>query len=67
MKLPLLAAALACVSFAAVADEAHVRKGVEARLGKFEKIANAPMAGMWEVPVDGQFFYTDGKALLRLG
>ena len=41
MKLPLLAAALACVSLAAVADEADVKKAVEAKLGKVEKIAKA--------------------------
>ena len=61
MKLPLLAAALACVSFAAVADEADVRKALESRLGKVEKIVKAPMAGMWEVTVDGQIFYADDK------
>ena len=62
MKLPLLAAALACVSFGAAADEADVRKAVEARLGKVEKIVRAPMAGIWEVTVDGQIFYADDKA-----
>lgn len=61
MKLPLLAAALACVSFAAVADEADVRKALESRLGKVEKIVKAPMAGIWEVTVDGQIFYADDK------
>ena len=61
MKLPLLAAALACLSFAAVADEADVKKAVEARLGKVERIIKAPMAGMWEVTVDGQIFYADDK------
>ena len=61
MKLPLFAAALACVSFVAVADEADVKKAVEARLGKVEKIVKAPMAGMWEVTVDGQIFYSDDK------
>lgn len=62
MKLPLLAATLACVSLAAFADEADVRKAVEAKLGKVEKIARAPMAGIWEVTVDGQIFYADDKA-----
>ena len=61
MKLPLLAAALACVSLAAVADEADIRKAVETKLGKVEKIAKAPMAGIWEVTVDGQVFYSDDK------
>lgn len=63
MKNPFLfATTLACLSFAAVADEADVRKNVEARLGKVEKIVKAPMAGMWEVTVDGQIFYADDKA-----
>jgi len=62
MKLAMLAAALACVSLAAVADEADVKKAVEAKLGKVEKIAKAPMASMWEVTVDGQIFYADDKA-----
>ena len=61
MKLPLLAAAIACVSLAAVADEADVKKAVEAKLGKVEKIAKAPMTGIWEVTVDGQIFYADDK------
>ena len=61
MKLPLLAAALACVSLVAVADEADVKKAVEAKLGKVERIVRAPMAGIWEVTVDGQIFYSDDK------
>ncbi|MBK7768863.1 MAG: DsbC family protein [Sulfuritalea sp.] len=66
MKLPLLAAALACVSFAAVADEADVRRALEARLGKVEKIVKAPIAGMWEVTVDGQILYADDKGTFVL-
>lgn len=62
MKLPLLAATLACFSLAVMADEADVRKAAESRLGKVEKITKAPMAGMWEVLVDGQVFYIDDKA-----
>jgi thiol:disulfide interchange protein DsbC len=62
MKLPLFAAALACVSLVAHADEAEVRKAVESKLGKVEKIAKAPMAGIWEVTVDSQIFYVDDKA-----
>jgi thiol:disulfide interchange protein DsbC len=62
MKLPLLAAALACVSFAAVADEADVRKAVESKLGKIEKIVKAPMTGIWEVTVNSQILYADDKA-----
>lgn len=62
MKPRLLAAALACLSLAAVADEADVKKAVEARLGKVERITKAPMSGLWEVSVDGQIFYADDKA-----
>ena len=54
MKLPLLAATLACVSLAAVADEADVKKAVEAKLGKVEKIAKAPMAGIWRLRSTGR-------------
>ena len=61
MKLSLLAATLACVSLAALADEAEVKKAVEAKLGKIEKIVKAPMPGIWEVTVDGQIFYADDK------
>ena len=61
MKLPLLAAALACVSLAALADEADVKKAVEAKLGKVEKLVKSPVAGLWEVTVDGQIFYSDDK------
>jgi protein-disulfide isomerase len=61
MKSSLLAAALACISFAALADEAEVRKAVESKLGKVEKIVKAPMAGIWEVTVDSQIFYSDDK------
>jgi thiol:disulfide interchange protein DsbC len=62
MKLPLIAAALACLSFVAAADEADIRKAVEAKLGKVEKLVRTPMAGIWEVTVDGQIFYADDKA-----
>lgn len=61
MKLPLLAATLACVSLVALADEAEVKKAVEARVGKVENIVKAPMPGIWEVTVDGQIFYSDDK------
>lgn len=62
MKLPLIAAVLASVSLAAVADQAEVKKAVEARLGRVESIVAAPMAGMWEVNVNDQIFYVDDKA-----
>ncbi|MCK9387679.1 MAG: DsbC family protein [Sulfuritalea sp.] len=62
MKLPVLAAVLACVPLAAIADEADVRKAVETKLGRIEKMARAPMAGMWEITVNSQIFYIDDKA-----
>ena len=61
MKLSLLAATLACISFAALADEAEVRKAVESKVGKVEKIVKTPIAGVWEVTVDSQIFYSDDK------
>ena len=61
MKSSLLAATLACISFAALADEAEVRKAVESKVGKVEKIVKAPIAGVWEVTVDSQIFYSDDK------
>jgi thiol:disulfide interchange protein DsbC len=61
MKLPLLAAAVACVSFAAVANEADVKKAVEDKLGKAEKVVRTPIPGIWEVTVDSQIFYADDK------
>jgi thiol:disulfide interchange protein DsbC len=61
MKSSLLAATLACISFAALADEAEVRKAVESKVGKVEKIVKTPIAGVWEVTVDSQIFYSDDK------
>lgn len=66
MKLRLFAAALACLSLAAAAEEADVKKAVEARLGKVERIVKAPMAGLWEVTVDGQILYSDDKGTFVL-
>jgi thiol:disulfide interchange protein DsbC len=62
MKLPVLAAALACLPLVAFADEADIRKAVEPKLGKVDKIVKAPIAGIWEVTVSSQIFYTDDKA-----
>lgn len=62
MKLPLLvAAALAGMSVPAQADEAEVRKALENKLSKIEKVTKAPIAGLWEVVADGQVFYVDDK------
>ena len=58
--LPLVLAA--SVSSLAVADEADVRKGMEARLGtKVESVTKAGFLGLYEVYADGNIFYTDDK------
>ena len=62
MKKLLIAAVLAGISLTSLADEADVRKMMEAKLGKVEKISKAPIAGLWEVIVDGQVFYSDNTA-----
>lgn len=56
-----LALALSVSSFAN-ADEADVRKGMEARLGtKVESVTKAGFLGLYEVYADGNIFYTDDK------
>lgn len=46
----------------ALADEADVRKGMEARLGtKVESVTKAGFLGLYEVYADGNIFYTDDK------
>jgi thiol:disulfide interchange protein DsbC len=56
----LLAALLACG--AALADEASVRKLVEAKLGnKVQSVAKTPYGGLYEVYVDKSLHYTDEK------
>ena len=50
------------VSSFAFADEADVRKGMEARLGtKVESVTKAGFLGLYEVYADGNIFYTDDK------
>lgn len=66
MKLPLLAAVLACFSLAANADEAEIRKAFESRLGKIEKIAKSPIPGLWEIVTEGQVLYVDDKGTYLL-
>lgn len=60
-KIIVLAALLAGVSVSAVAGEAEVKRAVELAVGKVEKISKSPIAGVWEVAVDGQIFYADDK------
>lgn len=56
-----LALVLSLSSFA-IADEADVRKGMEARLGtKVESVTKAGFLGLYEVYADGNIFYTDDK------
>ena len=46
----------------AMADEADIRKGVEAKLGtKVESVTKAGYMGLYEVYADGNIFYTDEK------
>ena len=59
-KFVLLAALLACG--AALADEASVRKLVEAKLGnKVQSVTKTPYGGLYEVYVDKNLHYTDEK------
>lgn len=56
-----LALVLSVSSFA-IADEADVRKGMEARLGtKVESVTKSGFLGLYEVYADGNIFYTDDK------
>lgn len=59
----LFAAALAATVLAAHAGEAEVRKAVESRIGKIEKLGKAPVSGLWEVVVEGQVLYADDSGL----
>lgn len=62
MKKFVFAACLAGLAAFAQAGEDDVRKALEARVGKVEKLHKAPMPGLWEASVDGQIFYVDDKA-----
>lgn len=63
---PLLAAALALLSLSASAQEATIRKNIAERvpqLQKIDEISKTPMAGLYEVRVNGtELFYTDAEA-----
>lgn len=50
----------------AQADEAAVRKLLEGKAAKIEKVVKSPVAGLWEVSADNQVFYVDdaGKYLV---
>lgn len=53
----------ATVSLSAFADEASVKKAIEAKLGgnKVTSVTKTPYLGLYEVYADGQIFYTDEK------
>lgn len=56
-----LTLAMACASFA-MADEAEIRKAMEAKLGtKVDSVAKSGYLGLYEVYADGAIFYTDEK------
>ena len=60
----LLALALsASVSLSAIADEASIKKAIEAKLGgsKVTSVTKTSYLGLYEVYADGQIFYTDEK------
>ena len=60
-KLLPLACGLLC-AVAVMADEAEIRKGMEARLGtRVESVSKAGYLGLYEVYADGTIFYTDEK------
>ncbi|HLO62544.1 MAG TPA: DsbC family protein [Azonexus sp.] len=60
-KMLSLTLAMACASFA-IADEADIRKAMEAKLGtKVESVAKSGYLGLYEVYADGTIFYTDDK------
>jgi thiol:disulfide interchange protein DsbC len=55
----LLVAALLPWAGAARADEAAIRAALEPRLGKIDRVAKSPVAGIWEVLTGPQVQYTD--------
>lgn len=60
----LLAATLALASFSALAQDALIRKNLAARipqLQNIDEISKTPMAGLFEVRVGNDVFYTDAK------
>lgn len=60
-KMLSLTLAVACASFA-MADEADIRKAMEAKLGtKVEGVTKSGYLGLYEVYADGTIFYTDEK------
>lgn len=62
-KLNLIVLALAATfATTAIADEASVKKGIEAKLnGRVDSVTKTPYPGLYEVYADGQIIYTDEK------
>jgi thiol:disulfide interchange protein DsbC len=61
-KKTLIAACAAAFAVAAHANEAEIKKAMEAKLGtKVESVSKAGYLGMYEVYADGTIFYTDEK------
>lgn len=61
-KKTLMAVCAAAFVVAAHADEAEIKKAMEAKLGtKVESVSKAGYLGMYEVYADGTIFYTDEK------
>ncbi len=59
----LVAFAIAAAAFSARADEASVKRGVEARFGgvKVDSVTKTPYAGLYEVVIGDEIIYTDDK------
>lgn len=58
-----VAALLGAMTFTAIADEASLKKAIEAAYPKFkvESVTKTPYAGLYEVFMGGQIIYTDEK------
>lgn len=62
LKKLLLLTLAAMFSLSVLADEASVKKAVEAKLGsKVSSVSKSQYLGLYEVYADGQIFYTDEK------
>jgi len=59
----LLACFIAATALSASADEASVKRGVEARFGgvKVESVTKTPYSGLYEVVIGDEIIYTDDK------
>lgn len=55
---------LSCLALSAAADEASVKKALQEKFPKarLESVIKTPYSGLYEVVMEGSFFYTDEKA-----